>query len=47
MSSTNVWILAVGLALIVVNVVASSRLAPHIAAFFSRHSFTRREHPGR
>lgn len=45
MSSTNLWILAVGLALIVVNVVASSRLAPHVAAFFNR--FTRREHPGR
>jgi hypothetical protein len=47
MSSTNLWILAVGLVLIVVNVVASSRLAPHIAAFFAHFHFTRREHPGR
>jgi hypothetical protein len=45
MSSTNIWILVVGLALIVVNVVASSRLAPHVAAFFAR--VTRRAHPGR
>ncbi len=35
-SSTNAWILAAGLALIVVNVVASSRLAPRIATLFER-----------
>jgi hypothetical protein len=36
MSSTNFWILAVGLILIAINVIASSRLAPHIAAMFAR-----------
>ncbi len=36
LSATNFWILVVGLALVVVNAVASSRLAPHISALFSR-----------
>ena len=36
LSTTNAWILAVGIALVVVNVVASSRLAPYVAALFGR-----------
>jgi hypothetical protein len=42
MSSTNLWILAIGLILIAINVVASTRLAPHVAAFFAR--FTHHDH---
>jgi hypothetical protein len=36
LSTTNLWIIVVGLALIVLNAVASSRLAPHISALFAR-----------
>jgi len=36
LSTTNLWIIAVGLALVVLNAVASSRLAPHISALFAR-----------
>jgi hypothetical protein len=38
LSTTNLWILIVGLALVVVNAIASSRLAPHISALFARRS---------
>ena len=37
-STTNIWILAVGVALVAVNLFASSRLAPGIAAMFTRLS---------
>lgn len=36
LSTTNLWILVVGLALVIVNAIASSRLAPHISAMFAR-----------
>ncbi len=36
LSTTNLWIIVVGLALIVVNALASSRLAPHISGLFTR-----------
>lgn len=36
LSNTNLWILVVGVLLVVVNAVASSRLAPHISAMFAR-----------
>jgi hypothetical protein len=36
LSTTNLWILIVGLLLVVVNAIGSSRLAPHISALFER-----------
>ena len=36
LSTTNLWIIVVGLALVIVNAVASSRLAPHISGLFAR-----------
>jgi hypothetical protein len=36
LSTTNLWIVVVGLALVVLNAIASSRLAPHISALFAR-----------
>lgn len=36
LSTTNFWILVVGALLVVANVIASSRLAPHISAMFPR-----------
>jgi hypothetical protein len=36
LSTTNFWTLVVGLALAAVNIVASSRLAPHLASLFGR-----------
>jgi hypothetical protein len=35
-STSNFWILVVGVLLVAVNVLASSRLAPLIASFFKR-----------
>jgi hypothetical protein len=34
LSTTNFWTLVVGLALAAANVIASSRLAPHVARLF-------------
>lgn len=36
LSTTNLWILIVGVTLVVLNAIASSRLAPHISAMFAR-----------
>jgi hypothetical protein len=36
LSTTNLWIIVVGLALVIANAVASSRLAPHISGLFAR-----------
>ena len=36
LSTTNLWILVVGVMLVVVNAIASSRLAPHISSLFAR-----------
>jgi hypothetical protein len=36
LSATNFWILVVGTLLVVVNAIASSRLAPHISGVFAR-----------
>jgi hypothetical protein len=36
LSTTNLWIIIVGLTLVIVNAIASSRLAPHISALFAR-----------
>jgi hypothetical protein len=36
LSTTNLWILVVGVLLVAVNAIASSRLAPHISAMFAR-----------
>jgi len=36
LSTTNLWIVVVGLALVIVNAIASSRLAPHISHLFAR-----------
>jgi hypothetical protein len=36
LSTTNFWILVAGVALVVLNAIASSRLAPHISAMFAR-----------
>ena len=38
LSTSNLWILAFGLALVVLHAVASSRLAPLIAALFAGRS---------
>ncbi|HEY8039056.1 MAG TPA: hypothetical protein VIF15_04650 [Polyangiaceae bacterium] len=35
-STTNLWILAVGIAIVVLNVVSSTRLAPVVARLFAR-----------
>jgi hypothetical protein len=36
LSNSNLWILAVGLVLVVLNTISSSRVAPHIAGLFAR-----------
>lgn len=36
LSTTNLWILIVGTVLVIVNAIASSRLAPHISHLFAR-----------
>lgn len=36
LSTTNLWILTVGVMLVIANAIASSRLAPHISALFAR-----------
>jgi hypothetical protein len=36
LSTTNLWIIIVGLVLVIVNALASSRLAPHISGLFAR-----------
>jgi hypothetical protein len=45
LSSSNLVIILVALAAIVANAIASSRLAPMIAAFFARLEGTRRAPP--
>jgi len=46
LSNTNLWILAVGVAMVVVNAVASSRLAPYVAGFFARMGRHEQSHRG-
>jgi hypothetical protein len=36
LSTTNFWIIIVGVVLVIANALASSRLAPHISALFAR-----------
>ena len=36
LSTTNLWILIVGMVLVIVNAIASSHLAPHISSLFAR-----------